>query len=696
MTFYVTTPIYYANSLPHLGHLYTMIVVDTIARQKRQQGVETFFLTGTDEHGINIERAAKRNNRSPKEQADYVVGYYKKMTAAFGLDTSHGGYDIFMRTTAPFHYEGVSELWRRLAKAKTPKGNDALYKGHYEGWFCAACAEFKSEEEYQKPENPDDPPSCLIHETKLDRVSEESYFFRLSDFDQALLKLYEERPDFVQPEVRRNEVKSFVGSGLQDLSVSRLKSSVSWGVPVPDDPKHTMYVWFEALTNYITAIGFGNEQQDRAVGFEKFWPALHVVGKDILRFHAVYWPAFLMAAGVEQPRAIVAHGMWVDPTGRKMSKTLGNTIDLDVLNKFFPIDAVRYFCLREMVFGQDGRFGYESLIDRTNSDLASGLGNLSSRTLTMIQRYCDGLIPSGSISDEARLSAKRAGVEDEAAIRDFLSHARDEFVRYFEALAFNKSLEEAWAIVARTDKMISDAKPWELAKDPGKKQTLNAVLYRAAETLRWLAVMLYSAMPEAAREIYAGLGLRDDPAKTDPTDLKWGGLAEGTSIGEIKPLFPRIEKARTMEEIKMGDSTETSSPPETEPQATVAGSGQHATEADAVPGVASYIDINDFSKVELRVGEVRTAERIPKADKLLLITVDIGEEQPRQILAGIAQYYEPEKLVGRKIVVVANLKPRKLRGYESQGMLLAASVGEEGKPVIATFAEDVPNGARLK
>jgi methionyl-tRNA synthetase len=699
MTFYVTTPIYYANSLPHLGHLYTMIVVDTIARQKRQQGIETFFLTGTDEHGINIERAAKRNNRTPKEQADYVVGYYKKMTAEFGLDTSHGGYDIFMRTTAPFHYEGVSELWRRLAKAKTPKGNDALYKGHYEGWFCAACAEFKSEEEYQQPEKPDDPPSCLIHETKLDRVSEESYFFRLSDFDQALLKLYEERPDFVQPEARRNEVKSFVGGGLQDLSVSRLKASVSWGIPVPDDPKHTIYVWFEALTNYITAIGFGNQQQDRAVGFEKFWPALHVVGKDILRFHAVYWPAFLMAAGVEQPRAVVAHGMWVDPTGRKMSKTLGNTIDLDVLNRFFPIDAVRYFCLREMVFGQDGRFGYENLIDRTNSDLASGLGNLSSRTLTMIQRYCDGRIPSAHISDEARLSAKRAGVEDEAAIRDFLSHARDEFVRYFEALAFSKGLEEAWAIVARTDKMISDAKPWELAKDPGKRQTLNAVLYRAAETLRWLAVMLYPVMPAATREIYAGLGLSDDPGKINPTDLKWGGLAEDTSIGEIKPLFPRIEKARTMEEIKK-DSTDTSqtrAAAETETQTSVAGgSGQHAAEADAVPGVASYIDINDFAKVELRVGEVRTAERIPKADKLLLITVDIGEEQPRQILAGIAQYYEPEKLVGRKIVVVANLKPRKLRGYESQGMLLAASIGEEGKPVIATFAEDVPNGARLK
>ena len=700
MTFYVTTPIYYANSLPHLGHLYTMIVADTIARSKRQQGIETFFLTGTDEHGINIERAAARNHRSPQEQADYVVSYFKKMTAAFGLDSPHGGYDIFMRTTEAFHYQGVSEFWRRVAKSKTPKGRDAIYKGHYEGWFCAACAEYKTEDEYAKPANPGEPPTCLIHETKLDRVSEESYFFRLSDYDQALLELYESRPDFVQPDARRNEVKSFVSSGLQDLSVSRLRSSVSWGIPVPDDPNHTIYVWFDALINYITAIGFGNQQQNCAIGFEEFWPALHLVGKDILRFHAVYWPAFLMAAGVEQPRAIVAHGMWVDPTGRKMSKTLGNTIELDVLNEFFPTDAIRYFCLREMVFGQDGRFGYENLIDRTNSDLASGLGNLSSRTLTMIHRYCEGRVPSGNISDEGVLPAKRAGVDnDDSAIAGFVSHARDEFIRYFEQLSFSRALEVAWSIVARVDKIISDAKPWELAKDAGQRQTLNAVLYRAAETLRWLSVMLYATMPETSREIYSGLGLANQVSNIDPKGLRWGELPPETAIGEVKPLFPRIDKAKTMEEIGRQRSEvrdQKSGDTETQPSGSVQGSGQHATEADAVAGVTNFIEITDFAKIDLRVGEVRTAERIPKADKLLLITVDIGEEKPRQILAGIAQYYEPEKLIGRKIVVVANLKPRKLRGYESQGMLLAASVGEEGKPVIATFAEDVPNGARLK
>jgi methionyl-tRNA synthetase len=685
-TFYVTTPIYYANSLPHLGHLYTMIVADTISRAKRQRGIETYFLTGTDEHGINIERAAEKAGRTPKEQADYVVSYYKKMTSEFGLDTAHGGYDIFMRTTEPFHYQGVGELWRRIARNKTPRGNDALYKGHYEGWFCAACAEYKTEDEYQKPKNEGEPPTCLIHDTPLDRVSEESYFFRLSDYDEALLSVYESRPDFIRPESRRNEVISFVRGGLQDLSVSRLKTSVSWGVPVPDDPAHTMYVWFDALINYITAIGFGNEERQQKAGFEKYWPALHLVGKDILRFHAVYWPAFLIAGGVELPRAIVAHGMWLDPNGRKMSKTLGNTIELNVLQKHFSIDAIRYFVLREMVFGQDGRFGYEGLIDRANSDLAKGLGNLSSRTLTMIGNYCDSRLPSNVIPEDKLLLAKRVGIDtDETTLAGFIETARDQFVLHFESLAFSRALETAWSIVSRADKMISDAKPWDLAKDENQKHTLGAILYRAAETLRWLSVLLHPIMPGASRAIWTQLGLEGSPAQIDPTKLKWGELKAGTTIGNVQPIFPRIDKAKTMAEINADQK-----PTEPEPPM------KHATEADAVPGVTSFIEIDDFAKVDLRVGQVLSAERIPKADKLLLMKVDVGEEQPRQILAGIAQYYEPETLVGRKVVIVANLKPRKLRGYESQGMVVAASYGEDGRPVIATFTEDVPNGARLK
>ena len=686
-TFYVTTPIYYANSLPHLGHLYTMIVADTIARAKRQRGTETYFLTGTDEHGINIERAAQKAGRTPKEQADYVVSYYKKMTSEFGLDTEHGGYDIFMRTTEPFHYQGVSELWRRIARNKTPRGNYAIYKGHYEGWFCAACAEYKTEDEYQKGE----PPTCLIHDTPLDRVSEESYFFRLSDYAEALLSVYESRPDFIKPESRRNEVISFVRGGLQDLSVSRLRTSVSWGVPVPDDPAHTMYVWFDALINYITAIGFGNEERQQKAGFEKYWPALHLVGKDILRFHAVYWPAFLLAGGIELPRAIVAHGMWLDPNGRKMSKTLGNTIELDVLQKHFPIDAIRYFVLREMVFGQDGRFGYEGLIDRANSDLAKGLGNLSSRTLTMIGNYCDSRTPSGVIPEDKLLLAKRAGVDtDETTLAGFIETARDQYLLHFENLTFSRALETVWSVVARADKMISDAKPWDLAKDENQKHTLGAILYRAAETLRWLSVMLHPIMPGASQAIWAQLGLEGSPAQIDPAKLKWGELKAGTAIGNVQPIFPRIDKAKTMAEINAGQKSDAA--PATAPDPPV----KHATEADAVPGVTSFIEIDDFAKVDLRVGQVLSAERIPKADKLLLLKIDAGEEQPRQILAGIAQYYEPEKLVGRKVVIVANLKPRKLRGYESQGMVVAASYGEEGRPVIATFTEDVPNGARLK
>jgi methionyl-tRNA synthetase len=710
-TFYVTTPIYYANSEPHLGSLYTTIVADSLRRYKRQRGYETYFLTGTDEHGINIQRVAERNGRTPQEHVDAIAAQFQKMFAMFYLDTAHGGYDIFMRTTEPFHYDGVSALWRRIRENKTPKGRDCIYKGHYEGWFCPACATYKTEDEYIKAEKEGDTPRCAEHLTTLDRVSEESYFFRLSDFAEALLELYESRPDLIRPEARRNEVVSFVRGGLQDLSVSRPKTSVSWGIPVPDDPTHSIYVWLDALTNYITAIGFGNKERERVVGFEKFWPAVHLVGKDILRQHAIYWPAFLLAAGLEPPRTVYAHGMWQDATGRRMSKTLGNTIDLNILHRYLSNDAVRYYCLREMVFGQDGKFGYESLIERTNSDLASGLGNLSSRTLTMIKRYSEGLIPSGQIDEEKYLTAKRAGVDpDPQAIASALEHARDQFIQHFDDFAFNRALEVAWGIVARVDKAISEAKPWELAKNEEQRQILSAVLYRAVEALRWLCVLLHPVMPEASQEIYSQIGLTENLAHLDPAKLRWGDLKEGTRIGEVKPLFPRIDKKKVMSEIEKGNeqtgthATEADAVPgsavaeETKPAPPMRG----ATEADAVPGAlqaeaeSNFIEIGDFAKIDLRVGEILTAERVPKSDKLLRFTIDLGEDKPRQVLAGIAEHYDPEKMIGRKVVVVANLKPRKLRGFESQGMILAASLGEEGRPVVATFTEDVPNGARLK
>ena len=691
-TFYITTPIYYANSLPHLGHLYTTIVADVVHRYKKQRGFDVYFLTGTDEHGINIQRAAEQAGRTPKEQADYISGELKRMFADFGLAPDHGGYDVFMRTTEPFHYEGVRHLWREIARNKTPKGNENIYKGFYEGWFCAPCAAYKAEDEYVIPDG-SDIPNCLIHERPLDRISEESYFFRLSDYADTLLKIIEDDPLRIRPDARRNEVIAFIKRGLQDLSVSRLKTSVSWGVPVPDDESHVMYVWLDALSNYITAAGYGNEER-AGVGFEKYWPAMHLVGKDILRFHTIYWWSFLLAAGLEIPALVYAHGMWLDANGRKMGKTLGNVIEVDLLHQHFQVDAIRYFVLREMVFGQDGKFGYENLIDRANADLASGLGNLAARTLSMITKYRDGKIPNGKIAEANYLQARRAGLDpDGGEIVSVLEHARDEFIRRFDNFEFSNALETLWSVIARIDKMITDTKPWVLANDEKQSETLNAVLYRSSETLRWLSVMLQSVMPESAEKIYRQLGLNDDLRKADPANLKWGELEPGTVIGESEAVFPRIEKAKVMGEINQKSEVGSQESEEAR-QPAAAINDQRSTNNEQSD--EDFITIDDFLKVQLRVGEIKVAERIPKADKLLRFEVDLGEERPRQILAGLAEYYDPEKLIGRKVVVVANLKPRKMRGLESEGMICAASLTEEDTPAIATFLEDVKIGARLK
>lgn len=687
--FYITTPIYYANALPHLGHLYTTIVADVIHRYKEQRGFDVFFLTGTDEHGVNIQRAAEKESRSPKEQVDVISGELKRMFADFRLGPESGGYDIFMRTTEPFHYEGVQRLWQEIAARKTPKGNDNIYKGHYEGWFCAPCAAFKLEDEYFTPQG-SDVPHCLTHERPLDRVSEESYFFRLSDYDEFLLETLGADTEILKPESRRNEVISFIKGGLQDLSISREKKSVSWGVPVPGDDSHVMYVWLDALSNYITALGYGNDR-DGAPGFEKYWQNVtHLVGKDILRFHTVYWFSFLKAADLPLPKNVYAHGMWLDAEGRKMGKTLGNAISLGVLHEHFQIDALRYFLVREMVFGQDGKFGYENLIERANADLASGLGNLLSRTISMIQKYRDGQIPSGKIAEGNYLLARRAGiVPDGAEIVTVLEHARDEYLRRFDRFEFSNALETAWSVIARVDKMISDAKPWVLAKDESQAETLNAVLYRSAETLRWLAVMLYPVMPASSEKIMRQLGVESTPGGQDPLELKWGGLEPGTTIGESEGIFPRIDKNKVMSEIKEEAAVQ-GTEEKVEPDAAAAAADKQE------PVEKEYITIDDFLKVELRVGEVKVAEKVPNADKLLRLEVDLGEDKPRQLLAGLAEYYEPEKLIGRKVVVVANLKPRKMRGLESQGMICAASLGEEDTPAVATFLEDVEIGARLK
>ena len=700
-TFYITTPIYYANSLPHLGHLYTTIVADAVRRYKRQRGFDTYFLTGTDEHGINIQRAAEKNGRTPQEQVDLIAGELKRMFHDFRLDTENGGYDIFMRTTEPFHYEGVQHLWQEIAKNKTPRGNDTIYKGFYEGWFCAPCAEFKTEEQYYVPEG-SDIPHCPIHERPLDKIAEESYFFRLSDYDEFLIDIIENTPGLVRPDGRKNEVLSFVRGGLLDLAISRQRSSLAWGVPVPDDPDHVMYVWMDALTNYITALGYGNAEK-ASVGFEKYWQnVVHLVGKDILRFHTVYWFSFLHAAGLPLPKTVFAHGMWLDADGRKMGKTMGNVIEVDVLHEHFQVDALRYFVLRDMVFGQDGKFGYENLIDRANADLASGLGNLASRTFSMITKYRDGAIPSGKVAEENYLNAKRAGVSpDDQELASVVEHARDEFVRRFDNFEFSLALETAWTVIARVDKLISDSKPWELIKDEKQAETLNAVLYRACETLRWLCIQLYPVMPEASKNIYSQIGLGEDIAGLDPANLKWCDLVAGTMIGETVGVFPRIDKKKVMNEIneQSAVSDRQSVAPATagsEPGAIATGSPVAVEQVEAE--VNNFITIDDFLKVELRVGEIKVAERIPNADKLLRFEIDLGEPEHRQILAGLAEYYEPETLVGRKVVVVANLKPRKMRGLESQGMICAASLEDDSgpNPSLASFLEDVAIGARLK
>ena len=682
--FYVTTPIYYVNSYPHLGHVYTTIIADTVARYKRQRGHEVFFLTGTDEHGINIERAAEAAGVPVKEHVDRIVDSFKTAFAPFEFTNQH-----WVRTTDESHKEGVRKLWQQA------KANGWIYKGKYEGWYCGNCNEFYQEAEAVKGEG--DVLLCPTHERPLELLSEESYFFKLSAFQDKLIEHYEKNPHFIRPETRRNEVLSFVKGGLNDLSVSRV--SVKWGIPVPDDPEHTMYVWFDALSNYITAIGYGNEQFGGEEHFKKFWPAnLQLVGKDILRFHTVYWPAFLMAAGVELPKTVYSHGMWLSG-GRKMSKTLGNVIDLAVLQKHFTPETVRYFVLREMVFGQDGDFTYEALWYRANADLTKGLGNLASRTLTMVRDFCNGVVPSaGEAGAEltAQASEVRAAIEQAVATFD----------REFDEYNFSRALEAVSNARFRVDKFISDTKPWDLAKDPAKHTELELVLHTAVESLRYFAVLLAPVLPNATQAIWQQLGESGEVNRVIPNSLKWGDAAQ-KQIGEVTAIFPKLDKKKIMEEIKQEEAasqaaraqeTKQEAPAEAKaPEVPAAASAATpaATPAEPVPGIA-YIGIEDFLKVELRVGEIKTAERIPKADKLLRFTIDLGEAAPRQILAGIAQYYEPEKLIGRKVIIVANLAPRKLRGLESQGMILAASIGEEGRPILAGFLEEVPNGAKLK
>ena len=660
--FYITTPIYYVNARPHIGHAYTTIACDTIARRQRLLGAETFFLTGTDEHGQKIERAAQAAGKTPQQYADEISNEFRQLWKRMGISN-----DDFIRTTEDRHKKRVQELFRRI------RDNGYIYKGTYTGQYCV------SDELYVDGAQPGDPcPTCgRITET----VQEENYFFKLSAFQDKLLALYA-NPEFIRPEARRNEVISFVRSGLRDQSISR--STFKWGIPVPDDPEHVIYVWFDALANYLTAIGYGSSHPGAQEAFKKFWPAdVQMIGKEIVRFHCVYWPAFLMAAGLAEPKTIVAHG-WLLFEESKMSKSRGNIVRTETILDVLGADALRYFLLREVVFGQDGAFSFDALVQRYNSDLANGLGNLASRTLTMINRYFKGEVPYPSHA------ASKTGADD--AIAETARKTIREFGTLFDQFQFSRALEGAWALIAAVDKYIVENEPWALGEkqDEDSRSRLATVLYTAAEALRIATALAYPVVPEAAAKIWVQLGL-GDIKKLALNELTWGQLPLGTKLGEIQPVFPRadksaIERMQKMEEGQRETVLEA-------PAAATPGSAPQVPSA-APPAASDKISIDDFAKVELRVGLVKVAERVPKADKLLRLEIDIGTEV-RQVLAGIAEAYAPESLVGRKVVIVANLAPRKLRGMESNGMIVAASL-DGGKPVLASFLEDVPVGARLK
>ena len=699
-TFYITTPIYYVNARPHIGHAYTTIVADAIARRKRALGFDTWFLTGTDEHGQKIERSARQAGQTPQEFATVVSSQFRSLWDRMGLS-----YDDYIRTTEERHRKGVQKLWTVLQE------RGFIYKGSYTGQYCV------SDELYVDAPPGSPCPDCgRITET----VSEENYFFKLSAFERKLLELYEQHPGFIRPEGSRNEVISFVRGGLKDLSVSR--TSLDWGIPVPGDPKHVIYVWMDALANYITALGYGSDRPEDQQRFARYWPAtVQLVGKEIVRFHCIYWPAFLMAAGLPLPKAVAANG-WLLFQQSKMSKSLGNVVRTETILATLGADALRYFLMREVVFGQDGSFSFDALVQRYNADLANGYGNLTSRIHAMVTQYFDGVVPAGEAEPRVVAAAETA---------------EREFAQHFEALDFSRALESLWALVAVVDGYITEKAPWKLGAVEDGAARRASILYTCAEALRIITALAHPVLPDATTRIWAQLGL-GDIAHADLKDAHWGQLRPGTKLGQSGPVFPRAEKdtVKRMHDLETNNSGKgaevepeaaakspvmTGAPPAAAPQPTPADQSAAVTASQATGSIAAKapaalttaaslgtaapaaepparpatITIEDFAKVELRVAQVLVAEPVKGADRLLRLEVSLGDEV-RQIVAGIAGAYEPEKLIGRKVVIVANLQPRKLRGLESNGMIVAASLGENGKPVLAGFLEDVEIGARLK
>ena len=693
--FYLTTPIYYVNARPHIGHAYSTIVADVLARRHRLLGDDTFFLTGTDEHGQKVQRSAAATGIPPQQFTDDVSATFRSLWDRMGIT-----YDGYIRTTDECHKRGVQKLWKVLEE----RGD--IYLSSYTGQYCVSDEAF-----VDVPVGAPCPECGRITET----ITEENYFFKLSAYQDKLIELIESGKLHIQPEAVRNEVLSFVRSGLKDLSISR--TTFDWGIPVPGNPKHVIYVWLDALANYITAIGYGSDDPADKAKFERYWPAdVHLVGKEITRFHCVYWPAFLMAAGLPVQKSVVANG-WLLFEESKMSKSRGNVVRTEtILDAFgehyraslvkagqpepdkrdcdlFATDVLRYFLLREIPFGQDGSFSFDALITRYNADLANGYGNLVSRTLSMIDKYFSGKTPR-------RLDHSLEGPSSWVLLYEFEA----KLSRY----DFYGALQDLASFITAADGVISFSKPWALAKSQSAEdqQRLEAVLYHACQAIKSATILLHPILPFATATVWRQLGLGNiDAAAEKPAelnDVSWGSLRAGTKLGPLAPIFPRADKGLAQIMNDMENPTHGVAAATTEAPATTAGESQKLTESvsgsepfSANPPLAPQIPIDDFAKVDLRVAKVLVAERIPKADKLLRLEVDLGFEK-RQILAGIAEYYAPETLIGRKVVIVANLAPRKMRGLESNGMVVAASVGPDGAPVLAGFIEDVELGARLK
>lgn len=651
-TYYVTTPIYYPSDKLHIGHAYTTVAADTIAKYKAMQGYETMFLTGSDEHGQKIQRKALEAGKEPKEYVDEIVASFKALWQKLGID-----YDYFIRTTEERHIKVVQAIFQKLYD----QGD--IYKGKYEGWYCTPCETFWTDRQVAEQEEK----LCPDCGREIEWVEEESYFFRLSKYADRLLQHIKDNPAFIQPETRRNEMVSFIESGLEDLSVSR--TTFDWGIPVPFDPDHVIYVWIDALSNYITAIGYETEEEN----FQKYWPAdLHLVGKDILRFHTIIWPIVLMALDLPLPKQVFGHGWLLTKTG-KMSKSKGNVVDPVVLIEDFGVDAIRYYLLREVAFGADGAYSTEALIQRINSDLANDLGNLLNRTISMVNKYFGGVIPAAGPEEEVDLDLKNSASLMLAKVEENM-----------EALKYTVALEELWTFIRRSNKYIDQTTPWILARDEEQKERLATVLYNLVEALRIIAGALKPFMVKTPYLMGEQLGIEDLIRETKWEDLKvWGQVKAGVKVKQGDPIFPRIDLEEYFAEVEKRKEKQAPGEKET-------AKGKE-TETVKEKDLISY---DEFSKVEIRVAEVLEAEKIEGSNKLLKLQVDLGTEK-RQLVAGIGQHYQGEDLIGKKILMVANLQPAKIFGVESNGMILAAS-NDEGKLVITTVDQDISNGSRVK